>query len=638
MANYNVQYRIDFDDDMGSVWRVDLLLKDGPALLEPIQLTYDGTPLILDKQNNDENKFYPIIQTKCTIKYVCRIDETNDPDPELFIVINNDDWLVNIYKDSAIWFKGFIESGGSTSYPWVPRPFAFSMTVVDFSFAKTIKIDLNESGLFKYDYITIGDFINRSLFLSLGYDNAVLNILYSKKPAVIGSDKITQLYVHTDAFYDFEEGPNYVYDALEKFVVSVGARMFHEQGAYWIQFIEDIGTEPQTILQVTPGNLIGEYISVLDTSTVMGNTPGDELVYLDRSQEMGFNKSLKTQQFIYDLKAINKLVNFDWRTDLFAPYDNWQSAPADAGKFIRSGAGGYADPYRIQVLDDALLSGNLQSDPIPVQSGQLIEIHVKNKGFLTLGSPSDEDFTLSTNIIVVLIDIDAPEDLYDMDASGEWVQAPFDPRITFDNKVGKDPSITEIISKPIPNLPGINLGIIIAIVGTTIDKAPPPGSSFYTELYPVFVGVFTTRYVQYVEKVDSNEKYSYIGEDQKMFFLDNQDAGYSNNFFYNDGSDYLPLPAKNWTNDKNIDEIAVKLTADEQAITTRTVTGTFRSNTINFTQSVLLRDKDFIPCMQIRDKYNVKKCTHDMMVIQLLEEGAASTVYTVTPVSSTNKK
>lgn len=641
MADYNVQYRMTFDDSLASTWVIEFCEKDGVIQPVPIEIIGDDNPLSISKTNNEENKFTPIIETKVTIKYVVRADVPSDPNPKQFIIIEEDDWLINIYKDGVIWWKGFIVPG-SNGYPWVPRPFVCSINVSDFSFCKTQPMDLNDpdNGLFDYNYMKVGEFINRTLFHSVGYDNCILNILLSKTPAALSGQPITEAYVHADAFYDFDEGADYSFNALQKFVRSIGARMFHEQGVYWIQFIEDIGADAQTIIRLTPDNLSGILIPYTDYTSILGNAAGDNVVYMNRTQEVIINNSLKQQDFIYDLKAINQVKNFDWRTNTAAPYERWQTSIADTGKFIRSGSGTTEDPYRVQILRRALLTDNLQTDEfsyIPVKPGQIIEVTIKNKAFLTLGSPSDEDFTLTTSIVIVLANV-LGGDVYDMDSAGNWVQSPTDPVIPFSATPGKDASTTTIQSKPIPVVPGVDLGIIIAISGTNIDKEPPPGSEYYTELYPVFIGVFSTRYIQYIEKITNVSKYSYKPDKQNMFFLDNQDAAYSNNLFYYEEPDFLPFPARNWTNNKNIDEIAVKQYGDEQAIPTQTVMGTFRSNTLHFDQCVLLRDESFMKTVQIRDKYNVKKCEHDMMFMQLLEEGAANLTYTVTPVTSKDKK
>lgn len=643
MADYNVQYIMEFQDAMLSAWRLELCLKNGPLVTEPIAILGNENPVTIDKKNNEENKFTPIIESKCTIKYIVRSDTPTDPAPETFIIIENDDWLVKVYQDGAIKWKGFLEPG-ENGYPLIPRPFAVSMTATDFSFCKSEPMNQNDydNGLFDYNYTSIGNVVNRTLFNSVGYSDCVLNILYSRKPVVIGIGLITDsLFAHMDAFYDFEAGPDFAFTALEKLARSLGARMFMEDGAYWLQFIEDIGKPAQFILQITPSDLSGVLIPFDNYDITMGNSAGDRLVYLNRTPEVIIKNSLKEQEFTYDLKAINQIKNFFWGDNTSAPYENWQSAPADTGKWIRQGTGSYQDPYRITVLRNSLLDGNLQTEDgfyIPVLPGQLIELHVKNKAFFTPGSPTTEDFELSTNIIIVLANRDTPEDLYTMDASGEWVRAAEDPIILFGAKPGKDASVTEILSKPIPSVPGVNLGIVVTIVGTTIDHDPPPGSSYYTELYPIFLGRFTSRNIQYLEKIVNTARYSYKPPDQDMFFLDNQDKGYSNNLFYFDGDDFQAIPAKNWTNNKNIDEIAVKQYGDEQAIPTISVLGTFRSNSLSFNQSVTLRDKDNIKCMLIRDKYNVKKCEHDIMCVQLLGEDSAVLTYTVTPVTANDKK
>jgi hypothetical protein len=91
------------------------------------------------------------------------------------------------------------------------------------------------------------------------------------------------------------------------------------------------------------------------------------------------------------------------------------------------------------------------------------------------------------------------------------------------------------------------------------------------------------------------------------------------------------LPTKNWDG-KNIDEISVKLRADQRARQGFGVLGNFISNSLSFQQMVSLSDKNMLPCLLIRDAYQVRPCIHDIMVVEIMEENAANATYTITPV------
>ena len=89
MANYNTQYSTSFDDTYLNTWRIDLALKDGPMVANPVSINYAGEPVILERKNDTESKFQYIIQTQCTLNYLYTGD-ADQPHPELFIDIDND--------------------------------------------------------------------------------------------------------------------------------------------------------------------------------------------------------------------------------------------------------------------------------------------------------------------------------------------------------------------------------------------------------------------------------------------------------------------------------------------------------------------------------------------------------------------
>lgn len=606
-------------------------------LSEPIAIVGGSSPLIIDRQNNDESKFSPIIQSQVTIQYTIRPDHSTDPLPETFILIESDTWLVNIYRNETIYWKGFINPGKKT-YPWIPPPYSFSLVASDFSFTKSTAIDLNDPVLFLYDYITFGDFFNRTLFHSVGYDDVKLNIVYSNSPGIIGSANITEgMYLHTDAFYDFSKGANTAYNAIEKIVKSLGARIFHDQGIYWLQFIEDIGNADVNIIQISPNDLVGQTMSNINATAVLGSEVTDQLVYKDLSQQIDIQQPLKSQLFDYNLKVINKIPNFDWRTDTQSPFDNWEGDVT--GFYQRVGTGSVEDPFRLHIDDFTLPGARSIWSRVPVQVNQRISVTMKARSFLTLGSPSSNNFEVFVNAIVMLVKAGTLGGLERkfLSPSGSWESfgdLDADSYYHISSRPNSDDVGTiEILSNPIPALPGVtDYEILYIILDTGINTPPPGGSTYYSELYPVFMGIYNTPFVKYEETITTTAKYSLTAEDDELFLIDTQDAAYSNNFYYFDGANYLPLPFKDWGG-KSIDEVTVRQYADEQPNPAIAVMGSFYGNTLNMSHGILLRDKSMLPTMQVRDKYAVRECTHDLMVTELFEAGAANANYTVRPLT-----
>lgn len=636
MANYGVLYRIEFDDIDLVKWRIDICQKDLADLTTPFALTASDEPVRIEKVNSDESLFSPIIKTNYVITYQVN-DDAGCPPPETFIFIENDTFLIKSYKDGALEWKGFINPDNNT-YPWVPNPFNFQITATDFTFSQSEPIDLNDPVLFLYDYITVGEFLKRTLFHSIGYDDPILKILYTPKPAIIGAGKITDnLYTHTDAFYSFTDGARFSYDCLTQFLKSIRARMFFSAGSYWLQYFEDIGTSDQQIITITPDDTAGVISTNIDTVSSLGKTVFDEIDYKSQSQEIQINKALKQQTFNYELKPINKIKNFDWRTQEVSPFTDWEGG--NSHFYTRVGTGGVADQYRLHI--EAYPSGVFDSiwSRIPVQVNKLVEVEFKVTGTINLPSPSAVNYSLYLKAVVVLVKAGEIGPRRWLSQDGKW-------NTITDGSVGEaeyyhvevrpaaSAGTLTVISDPIPTLAGVDsLEILIVIVDTGITPDPPSGTTYWTELYPVFGRVYNDPYTSLREKVVNSPKYSFVAaDDDDMFFLDINDPSYSNTLFYDDAGTKKALPLKNWSG-QNLDEATVKLTADMQARPGITVMGDFLSSKLHFHHGVTLTDRGDLMMMQIRDKYSVKSGTHTLMLTELMAKGSAASTYTVIPLT-----
>lgn len=629
MANYSLTYQMNFKDQMGSDWRVDFSLKDGPIASQPIQILASDSPVSFEKQNRDENKFLEIIKTITTIQYVYR--GGSDPVPDVFINIENDSWLIDVYQDGSVKWRGFLTSDEKTSFDWLPPPFVFTISASDFTFMDSTTVDLNDSNLFLYDYITIGEMLKRTVFHATGYDDAVIKILYSKKPAVIGSALITQaLYIHTDAFYDFINGVQFVTPSLTTFLRDIGARISYDGGAYWIQFIEDIGLDVQSVITITPDDTVGVVSTNNDTTVVLSNLSGTDLTYTGRNQQRMISRPMKQATFNYALKGINKLLNFDWRDFDGNKYDHWT-------RFIsflvltRTGAGSLADPYR-NVMSGGGNSetGDFIGQGQLVLPGQRVEINAKAYVYWSNGVPFD----------IGLLPSDGVGSSYFLDNSGNWIasafaNAPQDRKILSASKNNRLGTLS-IVSEPIPSGGAVSYGLVFNIIGPTPADNPddplPVGEYVRNELFPIFLRIFDGPYVTWREVVTNAPKYSFVADDADGFFLDGAGQSLSNSIFYDVSGVKTALPRGNWAG-KSIDETAVVQHANEQNRPLNSVIGTFRGNTLRFNQRVILYDLNEVPCIQIRDTYDVKRCMHNLMVTEIIGDADHTYKYSVTPLT-----
>lgn len=628
MANYSLTYQLNFQDQLLSNWRIDFSLKDGPIASEPIQLIGSGTPLSMERKNRNENKFEPIITTITTIEYIYRGD--SDPVPETFIDIDNDTWLISVYQDGSLNWKGFLTSDNN-SFPWVPAPFAFSLSATDFAFMDSTVIDLNDVNKFLYDYVTIGDMLNRTLFHATGYDSPVLHILYSKKPTVIGAGLITnKLYIHTDAFYDFIDGPMFITDCLTAFLRDIGARIFYDNGAYWMQFIEDIALPVQSIITITPTDLVGTISDNFDTAVVISNLPGAELIYTNRSQNRLISRPLKQQIFNYTLKGINKLLNFDWRDFDGNKYTSWTRFISNL-VLTRSGSGSIGDPYHnIMSGGGNTDTGDFIGQTVIVHPGERVELNVKAYVYWSQGVYMD----------IGLQPFGGIGNTYTLDSSGRWVEAPSpvapeDRKLLTGSKTNRLGTL-QIVSDVIPSGGAVSYTLFFNIIGPVPADDPndplPPGEYVRNEILPVFLRLFDSSYIKYRETVANQRRYSYVADPAEGFFMDGAGSSLSNTIYYDVAGVKTALPRGNWSG-KSIDEISVVQHANEQNKPTNSVMGEFRGNTLKFYQSAILYDLGGVSCIQIRDSYDVRKCIHKLMVTEIIGDADHTYTYSTVPLT-----
>lgn len=645
---YNIVYRMEFKDIhrfTPAAWRIDFLQKDGLQPAEPVMLKYGGRePLVFSRSQTSNDKYTTVIGSKATISYY--YDGSPDcPKPEVFINIEEDTWMIIVYKNGILNWKGFLKPDNA-SYPWLYPPYVFSVDATDYiSFMKGKQINMDDNSLFLYDWVTLGDFFSRTVFHTVGYDDVAVKLLMNIKPKVLGAAQnvVNGLYVHTDAFYDFEKGPLFVYDCLQKFADSIGARFFYSAGAYWIQRIADLDQSTYNLIVVTPDSLNGAAIQDNNVNRVLGSTsiPAD-LYYLDRSQLLRIIPAIKQQTVKYKLQAYNRLQNFQWAIYDGTKFPGWNGPNPGSGLILQQlGVGTVADPFRNRMSgnDDTGVGAFIWQSFIVIP-GQFINIQMKARC----------NYTKGVNMRVALLPTGGGEGYY-MDSSGDWKQStvvvdPNDPAQEILLTVDKATRLgtLQINSKQIPNSGGSNYTLILNIFGPTPADDPndpvPPGESVYNELYPAFLRIYNNSYERIDEKITNSKAYSLVPEDADRFFLDMVDNGLSNCLFYNNGGTMTALPKDNWDNlkdasipDRKIDEYLLRNLLDQSHEPSYVFEGDVYSNNLEFHNIVVLKDLDYKRCMLLKDTYRVRSCRHTIQAAEIKTENSGNGTYEVLPIT-----
>jgi hypothetical protein len=638
---YTLTYRQRFKDihpTTSASWEILFYKKDGP-IIDVVELVGTATPLTIEWTNTGDNKFQAIIGSKATIGYMYQGAE-GEPVPDVFINIQEDTWLIAVNKNGNLYWKGFLKPDNS-SYPFIHPPFEFRMNATDyFQVMKTKTVDLNDPVLFLYDYITLKDVIDRTLFHAVEYDDAVLRLMCTIYPNVISepSKLLDELYIHTDAFYDFDKGSLPVYDCLNMLCQSLGMRIFYAAGSYWMQRVADLDQQQYNVYTLRPNTPVVQEDIVNVLRQLGTSAPQNDIYYLERTQSVYITPALKEQDYIFNLKGINQLKNFDWRNFTGSQFQpGWSSAGAGLA-LSRRGTGSSEDPFIARMAGGGNPAvGQFIGQTFPVVSGQHIELNLKGFSYYATG----------LRINVSLIPGEPGAGAWYLDSGGDWkedvVVANQEILFSPDKKTHKFTG--NIVSKAIPE--SFSYTLVFNIFGPTFQEDPdpehhmPPGDTPYNDLYPAFLRIFNNPYTDIKEKIVNSAAYSLKPDELDFFFLDTQDGGLSNTIFYDDAGTKKALPAKNWHSGKNagialrdVDEYLAWSYLDAQQVGIYNLEGDVFSNVLEFHNVTGCMDMPGKQFMMLRDKYDVRNCRHSIMMAEVKNEGTATGTYSVKPVIS----
>lgn len=626
---YGLKYYFEFEDGHPITpvnWRVELLRKDylGSATVIPYQ---SEQPLVIEQSGEDEEKFTPMIGSKANITYIYD-GESDTPIPEEFIKIVEDDYQMVIYRGGSLYWRGFVKPDNA-QYPWVPPPFSFRINATDYfnGFRGTL-MNLNKDGAFYYSFFTLGDFINRTIFHTVGTDT-VVNVLFTIKPSVISGNILSNLYLHTDAFFDIDQGADTVYDALKKVMLDMGARLFYAAGEYWIQRIADIGNSSFNVIRVTPDNLNGTLHTITDVSRSL---PGD-IYFHELSQILRVEPAIKRQEFKYELKGLNRVRNFKWDTVGPPPSYSGQVAewsgpnPGSGMEIFRVGGGTTDDPYGLYISG----TGDVT---IGALIYQLIGTIAPNQ-YLTIDLNAMVYYTTGQRVRITLGPM-AGGTIFYLTSNGDWSDDPNTEILLTADKKSRQGSLS-VTSKRTP----FNIGqytVSISIIGIQNADDPedpvPPLSIPHNILFPVFVRIYNNLVYEINGKIVNNKTYSQQPPELKMFFLDIGDSNTSNCFFYNSSGTMKALPIDNWDG-KTIDQHMGLSRLDQYQEETYLLEGDLLSNDLQFHQHLIMSDYPLAgrKMLAIKDNYDVKSALHSVLYAEIKDNGTADGSYTTTSMS-----
>jgi hypothetical protein len=639
MANYFRKYYFIFQDNHITnpvTWRVDIFDSEGDVPTEPFLLISGSEPLITERVNTNEDKSTGVIGRQITISYYFD-GAVNTPLPKMFFEGTEKRFRVEVRRNNVLDGVYYIKPDDS-EYPDSYPPFEVQLKAIDgFGYADGTKFYMyDEDQLIKYDKITLYEALMTRSMLQIIDPDTVINVSNSLVPnnMSILEKYLFGVWVHTDIYIDFVSGASSVLDVLNSICMSLYARIYIENNELWLIRTQDLGLSSLNVDKYTDSTTVTTF--TLDQLMTTGPDPSAyDTMPIDGIPTIRMYPAIKKATFSVKYKAISRLANFDWRDfgnyGVGDQFQFWGIVPGNAPH----GSGTIDDPFTAFLPYDAGNPGVnfLQQNPIDdvflsdgVGSGDIIQIAFNWKVINVEGFK-----------IRVWIRAANPGSVAYLDSSGSWIPG-VSTFIEIKRTKKKQLGSFKLNSAPIPStsggfsLVGVELWIEIYTPNpqTTPNTQDGPGTPGI-ELYPIKLGAASSNSEKRISVVENEADFSAVQDDKSFTFLTTNDPFLSNTLFINA---FGFLPAIGWDNDKtgvqplDIEQHMSTAYVDQYQRSVTAWEGKLYSNTLSYFNTIQfshMLDKKF---MQVKDEYNNITCTHNILLMEIFDEGTSINTYT----------
>lgn len=642
---YNKVYEVKFSDVLNTNntenWRVDILDEEGTQGTIPISLIPANTPLVLDTVDASENKNKTIVGQQATLSYEYT-GISDHPLPTLFFDKDERRFQLKIYKDNQLKNTFWVNPAGG-GWPDKYPPFTVSLTAVDgLSFLQGINWNAYTStGLLDYRWMSLYEImIERALFQSL--DETDVNVLCTLKPANIGGSKsfLNDLYMHSDMFYDFVNGPLNCYQVLDMICKTFGLQIKTDQNIIWIYRPSDLLNQPLIAENYNAG--VMNTIQLQANERFIAYNSNDGKAVNANAENINF-QAIKRVEYDIEYKGINVLKNFLWNDWNGTNFNLWRIQSPQT--LQRLGTGTIQDPYRafLNYISEAQpdVSGNIS------QGTNLDNVMNVNIGMAVQLSFKYQYYNVTSFFIGIrAFNIDTAQGI-ELDSSGSWVLSdvsnpgPFPTQLTRTGK--KNNGSFTLKSTQIPTkindvilIPGnwrVSFTIYSPIGFDIIDGGPLNGVAIYPVKFAILGGTELGKNIV----SENTGRYSKKIEKTSLFFIDTGIKTLSNTI----AVDNTGTPSTNWsTLQKSTLEPIQKKSSDGSIIQySRTVSvwqSDVRSNSINANNTLNLYGKQGKQFLQITDSYDVRASERKYNLQEILKDDELTTEYTETDITDSN--
>jgi hypothetical protein len=325
VANYGVNYRLDYCDFIGRSCRIDILKKDYAGAVIPYSA--GAEPLEITFKNDSEDKFNQILGSEAKISIL----SSDTFSLGTFYTGDETQFLAKYYINGSLEWSGFILPD-SANEPFLTAPYESQLQAKDIlgtlktvPFADDLGVAIKKTDSLK----NILALCLKKTGLNLDFWTGI-DTYENRMPSGVADDPLALTFVDTNRYIDSNGNPYSCYDVLSNICNQFSACIKQSAGAWWIVDI--------TLL--AGNSYIARHYDY--TGTYLGNTS------VSNNKQAGLNKELELVDHDHNFSNIlgyksattyyqygylsNKLVNGDF--DLLnpqgsaSPFQNWTKVGA----------------------------------------------------------------------------------------------------------------------------------------------------------------------------------------------------------------------------------------------------------------------------------------------------------------------
>lgn len=654
--SYGLKYWFQFDDIhpiTKATWKVDISFKDYTGASTEIT-DLGATPLTFIRGTQSDDKFEPILGSEADMTIV--ITDESVLKPSDFIDIDEDEALVEIYKNTVLYWKGFIKQD-FIEYAYTSTPYELTIPATD-------RIALMKSTL-----LDIQDEINGDGFVSLAklltseglYKTDLCSTLKMLSSLVhptpdgmtypdTGGKQLSfldQLKIRYEVLIDDTGNPLNVYDALIMLARSFGARIFYSGGYYHFQRINDLYTEKPLVAVYTDQEYPDSRAAVAIRKTLKGEVSSSDGVYANNDAHIQIEGAHKQDKLDLDYVQRGYLNNYSWASFSGGQFADWYAYQINEDGFpvafwtgiSQKGTGTTEDPYM------CFFAPNTSKTQFICQVSEVTPPQVYSLSFKLKFFQSQR---MAYQILLYLdtsINQDAETsvgNLYWYDGlvwqgivnEYEPGNSKFHIMVERPSDIKKNEVDVNVTFPPLP--PYIDSGaihnyhLLVLFVdpdGTVDDGASDKG----IEIGLVQLSTRPYNYTGETDTMRNTGNYSILNEDDDIKIIDGYDA-FANSIHYgtygvNNGGtigswsdDYLKLGVS----ESHL--MTLRGIAEQNRKQCKKLTTSMFSNTLEFENVIQQAFGDSPLMLQMYDEYDVKSCIHQLQLLEVIDSTGAKAV------------